>query len=56
MFAHGYQQVCVGAIMRLVGVPNERADEFDDQYVVNDSDFWSEIGEPEPRDTSATLH
>lgn len=56
MFQRGYKQVNVGAIMRMVGVPNERASDYDDEFVVNDSDFWNQVGETQPRPPSSTLH
>jgi hypothetical protein len=33
LYCHGYQQVSVGAIMRLIGVPPERASEHDGNII-----------------------
>ena len=39
MYHRGYQQVCIGHIMRLVGVTEERARTHDQEFFVLDEEF-----------------
>ena len=33
MHDHGYETICVGAVMRLIGVSEERASRHDDEWI-----------------------
>jgi hypothetical protein len=49
----GITEIHVGAIMRLLGVPNNKAAEHDDERIVLDNDFVKyveQINEPRPID------
>jgi len=53
----GINEVHLGGIMRLLGVPNERAAQHDDERVVLDKDFAKYIEAINtPRPTDQTLH
>lgn len=66
MARRGYEVVSVGAMMRLVGVGDERAAQHDAEYFALDEDFWNLLSHREanknkkkaPRQTTdgATLH
>ena len=53
----GIEEVHVGGIMRILGVPNEKAEQHDDERVLLDKTFVKyveQINEPRPADQ--TLH
>jgi hypothetical protein len=61
LWARGYTLVPIGAMMRLVGVENERAAQHDNEYFSLDEDFQSLIESrktppPEPPPPGVTLH
>ena len=39
MYRRGYQQICIGHVMRLVGVPEERASTHDQEFFALDDEF-----------------
>ena len=39
MYRRGYEQVCIGHIMRLVGVPETRAQSHDQEFFALDDEF-----------------
>ena len=43
MYKRGFQSVSIGAIMRLIGIDNERSSRHDDQMFVFDDDFLYEL-------------
>ena len=53
----GIQQVHLGGLMRLLGIPNERAAEHDNQLVELDDNFAKYVEAINtPRPTDQTLH
>ena len=53
----GINEVHLGGIMRILGVPDERAAQHDDERVVLDEDFAKYIEEINtPRPTDQTVH
>ena len=53
----GIEEVHVGAIMRLLGVPNEKAQQHDNERVVLDDDFVKYVDElNQPIPIGQTLH
>lgn len=60
LYDHGYREVPVGAIMRLIGVENEVATEHDMEYFRLDEDFEAMIEEEyeamEPPPPGTTIH
>jgi hypothetical protein len=61
LWARGYTLVPIGAMMRLVGVENERAAQHDSEYFSLDEDFQSLLESrktppPEPPPPGVTLH
>ena len=61
LWQRGYTIVPVGAMMRLVGVENERAARHDDEYFALDADFQAILESrktppPEPPPPGVTLH
>lgn len=61
LWQRGYTIVPVGAMMRLVGVENERAARHDDEYFELDADFQAllearKTPPPEPPPPGVTLH
>jgi hypothetical protein len=45
LYRNGYRTAHVGAIMRLIGVPEERARDHDEDYFELDDDFVNEIAQ-----------
>jgi hypothetical protein len=45
LYQHGYKQACVGAIMRLIGVPPENAQMHDDEIFALDEKFLEHLAE-----------
>jgi len=45
LYRHGYRSASVGAIMRLIGVPQERAQGHDDEVFKLDDDFLEELAQ-----------
>lgn len=43
LYGHGYRQAPVGAIMRLIGVPEERAQQHDTEVFSLDEDFLEQL-------------
>lgn len=43
LYRHGYRQAPVGAIMRLIGVPEERAQQHDSEVFGLDDDFLEQL-------------
>lgn len=43
MYRAGFQSVSIGAMMRLIGIDNERASRHDNQYISFDDNFLSEL-------------
>ena len=39
MHRHGHESVSIGVLMRLFGIDDERASEFDDDYIALDGEF-----------------
>lgn len=61
LYERGYEAVPVGAVMRLVGVGDDRAREFDQEYFALDQDFEKMLQQkqqpmPEPAPKGVTLH
>jgi len=61
MYQRGYESVPVGAMMRLVGVGNERAAKHDHEFLALDEDFQKTIKTrktrtPEKTPPGVTLH
>lgn len=61
MYRRGYEAVSVGAMMRLVGVSEERAQSHDQEFFALDAEFRSMVNarnNPPPKKTPAgvTLH
>jgi hypothetical protein len=57
MYRHGYREVHVGGIMRILGVSNEAALAHDDEMVILDDKFAKYVDEiTEPRSSDQTLH
>ena len=53
----GIKEIHLGGLMRILGITNEKAQEYDDQLVELDEDFAKyveQINEPRPKDQ--TLH
>ena len=45
LYRHGYKEACVGAIMRLIGVPAENAELHDDEIFELDESFLEHLAE-----------
>lgn len=57
LYQHGIREVHVGGMMRMLGIPNERAAEHDDEMVVLDNKFAKYVESiTEPRSSDQTLH
>jgi len=53
----GIEEVHVGGIMRILGVPNDKAQAHDDQRIVLDNDFVKYVEElNRPRPVNQSLH
>ena len=55
LYFHGFREIPVGAIMRLIGVENETAIQHDEEYFCLDADFESLLQEQEIADYEKTL-
>jgi hypothetical protein len=60
MYDHGYESMCVGAMMRMIGVGEERARKHDDEFIDLGNYFGQQISanKPVPRinQEGNTLH
>lgn len=57
MYQHGYREVHVGGIMRMLGVANEAALAHDDEMVILDDKFAKYVNEiTESRSSGRTIH
>jgi len=57
MYQHGYREVHVGGIMRMLGVANEAALAHDDEMVILDEKFAKYVNEiTESRSSGQTIH
>jgi ABC-type proline/glycine betaine transport system ATPase subunit len=59
LYKYGYQQVSVGAMMRLVGVESDRAMKHDDMILLLDESFQAYLEMREPIDRAppgSTFH
>lgn len=45
LYQHGYRTAPVGAIMRLIGVPEDHASAHDEEFFELDQDFVEELGQ-----------
>lgn len=53
----GIEEIHLGGVMRLLGVPNEKAREHDDEVVVIDANFVKYVEQlNEPRPADQALH
>ncbi len=57
LYQHGVRKVHVGGMMRLLGVPNQNAQDHDDEMVILDDKFAKYVLEiTEPRSSDQTIH
>jgi hypothetical protein len=49
---HGYTSVCVGAVMRLIGVAEEQASNHDNEFFDLDQDFQSTLKQHQSREVN----
>ena len=57
MYNRGMREVCVGGLMRLLGVSNESASTHDDEIIILDDKFAKYVKEiTEPRNSDQTIH
>ena len=62
MHRHGHRLVSVGALMRLFGIDDDRAQEFDDEWIELDEDFteavkiYRETYQEDPVPQGSTIH
>jgi hypothetical protein len=54
MYRRGYQQVCIGHIMRLVGVTEERASAHDQEFFALDEEFRVMLDQREKKNKKST--
>lgn len=50
MYRRGYEQVCIGHIMRLVGVPERRAQTHDQEFFALDHEFQNMLDQRQIQD------
>lgn len=55
LYFHGFREIPVGAIMRLIGVENETATQHDEEYFRLDEEFEALLQEEEIAEYESTL-
>lgn len=62
LYKRGYRRVPIGAMMRLFGVPNDKAQEWDNEFFALDDTFLTELQQylarhdDTPKPPDATIH
>lgn len=57
LYREGFTEIHIGGMMRLLGIPNDRAAKHDNEMVVLDEDFVKYVEQiQEPRPPGQTLH
>lgn len=57
LYEHGIDEIHMGGLMRILGIENEAASEFDDKALVLDAEFAKYMSDMASlRDTTQTLH